>query len=401
MLTMIHSNPARIANGKFRVDRKFHSGMKLNVESIQEPILSIHPENAADAQVMDAIEIPLDELGYQVMTVEVDSSGRASAGDRQRLRSQISRSKLLYGTSLGGASLAQEVATPYITIREYDLQTQIKFTTSAVSSVLRRTVRTIRCFLSYVFSLIPEMRNAYGLHCNGYPVFDEARRFNERCLLYLDSRMLSSMVISPDDLQTRLMGFRSRPVRLLYSGRYEVAKGALHAIQVGLECKRLGLEFEMHCYGQGSLKNEMVALAASKGNKEQIFVHDAISYPDLVSLSKTFDLFVCCHIQSDPSCTYLESFGAGLPVVGYDNRMWKRLCKESGAGFATALGSPKLVAQSIKKLLDHENLLAKMSHLAREFALAHSFELEHALRISEINAALKSISNQPIPQISD
>jgi hypothetical protein len=138
----------------------------------------------------------------------------------------------------------------------------------------------------------------------------------------------------------------------------------------------------MHCYGQGSQRAEMERLAAGK----PIVINGAIPYPELVERSKTFDIFVCCHIQSDPSCTYLEAMGAGLPIASYVNRMAKGLRQPSKA-IALASASPWKLANRIEWMTLG---LPAMSRHAREFALAHSFEVEHGKRIAAINLALET-----------
>lgn len=390
MLTMIHANPAHIIDGRLRVDRKFHLGMLSNVQKVEAQIVTVHWDDGGEGQIMDPVEVPLDKLGYGVMTVKVNRHGMPEPQELERLRSQIARSRVMYGNALGSVSIARELGVPYVMFIEYDLKTQISVATSEVKSPVRKAVRMLRCALNYALNQVPEMRNAISLHCNGYPIFDESRRFNDNRLLYLDSRMTRDFVISEEDLAARLENRHRRPLRLLYSGRYAAMKGANHAVKVGLECIKLGIDIEMHCYGQGDLKQEMQALAAEASGKARIFIHDAIPYPELVELSRTFDIFVCCHVQADPSCTYLESFGAGLPIVGYNNRMWKRLSEESGVGFFSPIGEPKLVAEGIYKLAMQNDLLVSMSHKARNFALEHCFEKEFELRTEAINAALAS-----------
>jgi hypothetical protein len=98
-------------------------------------------------------------------------------------------------------------------------------------------------------------------------------------------------------------------------------------------------------------------------------------------------VFVCCHVQNDPSCTYLESFGAGLPIVGYANRMWERLCDASGAGLCSPIGKPHLVAADVRRLTNRADLATK-SVQALDFARAHSYETEHGKRIEALNEVL-------------
>jgi colanic acid/amylovoran biosynthesis glycosyltransferase len=141
----------------------------------------------------------------------------------------------------------------------------------------------------------------------------------------------------------------------------------------------------MHCYGQGSQMVAMSRLAA----ESPIKVHPAIPYPELVKISRTFDAFVCCHIQNDPSCTYLESMGAGLPIVGYDNRMWKGVLNASNAGYASPMHRPGRVADGIAALSDPAQL-RNLSGKALAFAKSHTFEREYQKRVDAINSAVET-----------
>jgi colanic acid/amylovoran biosynthesis glycosyltransferase len=244
----------------------------------------------------------------------------------------------------------------------------------------------MRATWSYYKAGLPEMRSAHSVHCNAYPVYDVAMSENLNALLCLDSRMSSDMIMLHEELSARLAERRDNALRLLYSGRYEAVKGAVDAVKVGLECLAMGIEIEMHCYGQGSLAAEMRELA--KRSSSRIVIHEAVPYPDLVKIARTFDVFVCCHVQNDPSCTtYLESFGAGLPIVGCANRMWERLCDASGAGLCSPIGKPHLVAADVLRLTDRATLIGK-SVQALDFDRAHSYETEHGKRIEALNDVL-------------
>jgi len=391
MLTIIHANPARVVDGELWIDRKFHSGMQAYLASVRAPIVSVHPEAAPGEAIMDMTRVPLAELGYGVLTLKVDKAQRTLPSELPKLQDQLARTELMYGGGFGGTEIARARGIPYILVLEYNLRTQVTVTMSQVPGALRRGVRALRCTAQYLRG-IPSMSAAAGLHCNGYPVYDESARFNRNRVLYLDSRMSAEMVIPQAALQARLAdrpAQAQRPLRLLYSGRYEAMKGALDAVRVGVECLRLGLDIEMHCYGQGSLAPQMRELAQSAG-AGRIQIHDAIPYPELVERSRGFDVFVCCHIQADPSCTYLESFGAGLPIVGYDNHMWRRLQADAGAGMSSPLGDPQRVARDVERLARDASLLAQLSQRARDFAAHHTFETEFARRTDDLNRALEA-----------
>jgi hypothetical protein len=84
--------------------------------------------------------------------------------------------------------------------------------------------------------------------------------------------MLTNMLIGKAEMESRSVNRYDRPLRLLYSGRYEPLKGAVDAVKVGMECLGRGLNIEMHCYGQGSQKAQMQNLATDS----RMHIHDAI-----------------------------------------------------------------------------------------------------------------------------
>jgi colanic acid/amylovoran biosynthesis glycosyltransferase len=383
MLTMIHSNSARIENGILRVDRKFLTGMRLYAEQIDMPLMTIHPEMDATDQTMDLVQVPCKDLGFDVMIIKKDADPRET---RERLQKQIRRSHLVYGSGFGSSQLARKLGVPYILVLEYDLGTHITVSVMQVQNVARRAIRSLRRLAHFIGHDIAEIRGALALHCNGYPVYAESRFFNANRLLYLDSRMSADMVITEQQLGDRLRQRSDRPLRLLFSGRYESLKGADDSVRVALECLKRGLDIELHTYGHGSLRDKMLQLASQSDGR--IHIHDALPYPELVQRAYESDLFICCHIQSDPSCTYLESFGAGLPIVGYANRMWGRLSAFSQSGYASAMGRPSAVADDVARLIADADLLADMSRQARAFALNHVFEHEFTLRTVAINQTL-------------
>jgi len=386
MLTLIHHNPALVVNGVLHIDRKFLAGMQYYSDALNIPLTTIHPILNENEIIMDRVSIPVAELNFGIVTV----TGYSSAVSRDALQNQINKSILVYGFGMGFPQIARRSQVPYILTLEHDLSTKIAVTTNDVANKVRRMVRTLRAVYEYYFIDVPAMKSAYSLHCNGFPAFDSSLHYNKNRLLYLDSRMSSDQVISEAELNTRLSRLRQRRLRLLYTGRYEAIKGASDAVSVAIECQRMGLDIEFHSFGQGSLRHEMKRMVRSAPSPDLIFIHDAIPYPELVQKSREFDIFVCCHVQSDPSCTYLETLGSGLPIVGYNNRMLKGVVDKSSAGFAVKHRSPVSVAQQIEILARDRQLLADMSLNARAFSLKHTFENEFDLRVSAISEAYAS-----------
>jgi colanic acid/amylovoran biosynthesis glycosyltransferase len=166
-------------------------------------------------------------------------------------------------------------------------------------------------------------------------------------------------------------------------------KGALDVIKVGIELDRLGIDFQLDLYGKGPLRESMALLASQSNAAGKIKIHDAVAYrPDLQRIAKQADLFICCHVQGDPSCTYLETFACGVPIVGYANEMWTPLSQDSGAGEVVPKGDYKALAKTVARLLGSSRL-EKLSLRARNFAEANTMEIAWDRRISHLAALVR------------
>jgi glycosyltransferase involved in cell wall biosynthesis len=386
MLTMFHANAALIEGDQFVVDRKFLTGMQRNSDDIKSPLTSVHPKLTATETIMDRVSVPLRSLPYAVSVIETDWRWRPLPHEAARLRDLVAKTKLAYYGFFDVGTLCRQLGVAEVVLLEHDLATLLRLATADSVDLPRNLVRGARGLRDFV-SQLPAIRRALSVHCNGYPVYEQMARVNPgRRLLYLDSRMSSDSVIGESALIERLERRDPGKLRLLYSGRYEPIKGAVDVVRVGLEALRQGLDIELHTYGQGAQGGEMRSLAAASQGRIQ--VHDAVPFPTLVELSRGFDVFVCCHVQSDPSCTYLESFGSGLPIVGYANRMWRGLRRAANVGVESPLHQPRRVVEALQMYLSQPQRLRADALAARRFALDHSFEAEFGKRIDDLNAVL-------------
>lgn len=387
MVTFIHNNPIVIRDGRLTVDRKFHTGMQEYSTHLSTDLLTVHPLVGDARDLMDPVELSVAELPYKVLGLTMTAGNEPDAGSVSKLDKALQGSEVVVGWGYGVAQRAEQLGKRYIACLEYDLQTQILATTSFIRNPVRKAFAALKIVRSYYRDMIPAMRNAHAVHCNGYPMYRVARDYNPHSLLYLDSRLASSLLISGDALQARLDSLGTRPLRLIFSGRFEKMKGALHAVTAARKCLEAGLDLEMHCYGSGSLREKMQQEADRCHGR--VTIHNPVRFEELVRRACTFDLFVCCHTQSDPSCTYIESMGAGLPIIGYGNRMWSTLAKESGAGIVVPRYAPGAMARAIISARNDLTRLAEMSHRAQSFAAAHCFEHEFRHRSYAIQKALE------------
>lgn len=364
--------------GAHLVDRKFHVGMLEFARRLGRPLSCLVPcmSPAEIARAIDAVEVPDAARPYEISTV---SSVVLSPGDLPVLEAAIGAAAVVC-IPMGGefalraAERCRARGVPYVALSECTLRTELDIMRSETPSPLRRAVRALRLRMQHRRKLAA-VAAARELHANGYPTFEEFAAVTPRRLLYFDTRAQEADVIPAQALDARLHARSGRPPRLLFSGRYLPLKGALDVVAAGVELDRRGVDFRLDLFGTGPLEPRMRALAEGSPARGKITIHGAIPYkPDLVQVTRDADLFLSCHVQGDPSCTYLEALACGVPIVGYANEMWSVLCRESGAGRVVPLGDPRGLAGAAAALLADPAALRDASHRARRFALAHTME---------------------------
>lgn len=237
------------------------------------------------------------------------------------------------------------------------------------------------------------MRQADAVQFNGYPAEESYARLNRDTMTYLDGRLTPDLLATPGDIQARQRHLRGgAPLRLIHSGRLEPMKGAQDLLPVMRELARLGVTAELDIYGTGSEAPAIAAGLAEFGGRVRL--HEPVDFREtLTRLNReSADLFLSCHRQSDPSCTYIEAMGGGLAVAGYANAMWRRMAELSQAGLHAPLGSVADLAGRIATLdKDRETLIA-MGDRALSFASAHLFEVEFKRRMHHLRQLIPAAS---------
>jgi glycosyltransferase involved in cell wall biosynthesis len=179
------------------------------------------------------------------------------------------------------------------------------------------------------------------------------------------------------------------PLRLAFTGRLEKMKGADDLIEIAAALDRAGKDFSLDVFGSGSLTSEMEAALndpAAGTLRRKVRINAPVDFNrELVPWMRSeVDLFVCCHRQSDPSCTYLETLGCGVPIVGYSNRALAGILKLTDIGWMTPVNSKEEMARKIIDLDSNRFQLASRMRTARNFAKEHSFESEFKSRVDHL-----------------
>ncbi|MBI5263397.1 MAG: glycosyltransferase [Bradyrhizobium sp.] len=266
---------------------------------------------------------------------------------------------------------------------EYTLSTRATIAFLSKMSIFKK-IRSLVWLLHKEMQRRAAFKKAMFLQSNGIPA---AESYGECCrsvLTFFDTRLSRAQMATSKDVRSKVRRLQSgAPLRLVYTGRLERMKGAEHLVEVA---RQLQIPFTLDIYGDGTLRTEMQDAIRRWSLNDRVRIHQPIDFSTaLIPMLRTeADLFLCCHVQSDPSCTYLETLGCGVPIVGYANRAWKGLLSKADAGWSVQLRRPALMAKKVEELHGSRDELCSKIDGAISFARKHSFEDEFRRRVEHL-----------------
>ncbi|MBX0301334.1 glycosyltransferase [Cryobacterium sp. 1639] len=228
-------------------------------------------------------------------------------------------------------------------------------------------------------------KRAAGLQCNGWSAWEAYSRFSPDPLLFYDTRLTRAQVdeASLDDRELLPDG----RLRIAFSGRFVTGKGPIYAVRLHDELRARGVAHTMTLVGGGPL--ESVLRVAADGDVQFLAPMDFDT--EWVRWAReSVDVMVLPHIQGDPSGTYLESGGLGVPVLGFDNTALRNLVSRFDLGWAVPLRNVQALADIVQRLVADRGLLADRGERGRRFMQEHHFDAEFDRRIEHLVRILAS-----------
>lgn len=289
------------------------------------------------------------------------------------------------------SKLCKKTDVPCVFDIEYIFETRCQITKIESQSLLARW-KTYLWLAKSELQRVLAFASADGLQANGVPAFNAYRRLVAHSMLYFDSRCSEVMAISKEALAARTARLMSgAPLHLAFSGRLISIKGADDLVDIALHLKRLGVDFKMSIFGAGELDVGMRRQIIECELSSQVFMHGAVDFKDelIPALQQNIDLFICCHRQSDPSCTYLETYAQGVPIIGYSNRAHCGILAIDDLGWAISIGDKKGLAEKIALLNQDRESIVEKSYRAIKFSRQHFFENTFAARMGHCADVLK------------
>lgn len=380
-LLVISSAPATMVDDRPFLDRKFVDGMRFYCEAWEGQtscILNMRGDVFPFGQTYAADQLPFD--------VTILPEGREIAA------SDLAGHDIVLGSGddhqyLHLADICSRTGQKLVFIIEYIVETRRQIIFLDRTRSLPRKIYALLWMLRQEHRRRRAFRLADGIQANGYPAMQAYGPMNPNTVMYLDNRVGEQLLATEAEMAARERRLTAgAPLRLVHSGRLEPMKGSHDLIPIARRLARGGIDFELNIFGAGSLEPEIREGIARHDLQGRVVLNGVVDFEtELVPFAReNADIYLSCHRQSDPSCTYIESMGCGLAVAGYSNRMWSALCSASGAGWAVPLGNADALADAIAQAARDRQALAACCEAARSFAGAHSFEREFRKRTDHL-----------------
>ena len=373
LLMIVPAPVNRLSGGRYRMDVKFVEGMRLHKALWPGSITVVLWDHGS--AIPFGADYEASELGFAFVVLDAGAPlPQALLDGHDSLSASGDMAETL---TLAGAG-----RLPVMYSVEYTIGTRLKIVALDPKLGPLRKARSILWNLLVERKRRAAFRLAAGIQANGYPAYHAYRRINPNTILYLDGRMRREMMATPGEMAARAVHLRGGgPLRIVHSGRLEPMKGAQDLLPVARELIARGVDFTLDIFGTGSLELGLRAALGEMGGRVRL--HAPVDFETvLVPWMRTkADLYLSCHRQSDPSCTYLEAMSCGLPVIGYRNEMWAQMQKDAGAGWVVPMADTRAMAERINGLgRDREGVIGQ-GEGALNFASHHDFETEFTRRM--------------------
>lgn len=372
----------RVGDHSIIITRKFVEGMARYAELWDGPVSCVAREEHEVTDNLDNIQVRLKDLPFKVEFLRPGGRWEEHLGDAALVLVTLSQ----HFTHLTDWCAARNV--PLVFVSELTWRTRLQIARTTESNPLKLARKSS-------FTLQEELRNrravaaAAGIQCNGTPTFRAYQVVSPDALLYFDSRTTNAMVASEEGVRERLMRAPGARLRLAFSGRLLAIKGVDHLVPVAAALRQLGVDFSLRIFGAGAEEANIRAAIDHHQLADRVKLEGTLDFATQLTplIRSEIDLFVCCHRQGDPSCTYLETMSCGVPVVGYANEALAGVLEHADAGLAVPMDNVDRLASAIASIAGNLPGLERWSLNALRFAQAHTFEktferrMAHARRI--------------------
>jgi colanic acid/amylovoran biosynthesis glycosyltransferase len=385
ILKIVPSLRARkLPDGRIVLTQKFVEGVNEFHRFWGGPVEVYLESSAEQSGNLDEMPVSPDDFPFRVRVLTLAEIEQAIVADRAAI--VLLSLDDFRQNGLGAVCRRSGVACAYIS--EYSLATRRKIIDLGTTNPLKRVRRQLWA-VNDERKRRMAVASSNGLQCNGTPTYDNYLKLSPDPLLYFDTRVSPEQLATEDAIRQRWSeSIPSGPIRLMYSGRLIPAKGADQLVDVAKKLRERKADFHLYICGDGESKPGISNRIRDEQLSGQVTLMGVLDFKsELLPFAKSsVDLFVCCHPQGDPSCTYLETMSCGVPIVGYANEAFEGLVRHSACGWATPMNRTEVLADKIVEIRSTPESLLSMSLASLTFSRKHTFDQTFSRRVSHLRA---------------
>lgn len=393
MLLIIPSVPGNRTTSGYYLDEKAVLGLELYARFWPGRVLTLFREGDRSA-ILFGREYTLEDLPFDVQIVtnngEIDEINLTNAAIIAASGDNFLDFPL--------ADICKKIDVPLVYFIEYILETRLQIIALDKGTKFSK-------IKSAVWTCLSErdrrraFRKASGLQANGTPAGNAYASLTPDLITYFDTRMPRALMATDVEIERKIERLKAgQPLRLGFSGRLDPMKGSDHLIYTAEKLRLAGCDFSLDIFGSGSLEQSMQDRIKQSQLASHVRIHPPIDFKTaLVPFFRNdIDLFLCCHRQADPSCTYMEAMGCGVPISGYGNKAFMGLLNLAPIGRSARMGSPYALARAVLALDADRATLGKMMWEARNLSSRNDVEstfinrVEHLVRLAKMDVGRKT-----------
>jgi colanic acid/amylovoran biosynthesis glycosyltransferase len=382
-LTIIPSVPVWVEGEYYIFDRKFYDGILLYVTLWPGSVRCVINVSNQPLPVFGVVKKAIESLPFECRPVNLI----AAIGRDDVIDSAVVMASGDSYDQLHISQVCKLAGVRCVYVIEYIPETRYQIVAFETNNVILRLRRWF-----FIWNTERRRINAFklcdGIQANGTPAFINYAKYGN-AIEYFDTRVEAHQLVASDELEKRfeylLLG---RPLRLAFSGRLILMKGVDHLIVVAKFLKLWGVPFSLSIYGAGDLEAEIKVAISESDLSGSVVLNGPVDFITelLPNMKSSVDLFVCLHRQSDPSCTYMETFSCGVPILGYDNKAFAGIMNFANVGWLVKSGEPERVAEVIQRISANRNEIIEKSQAAIALARGNDFMTIFEKRIAHLLA---------------
>jgi colanic acid/amylovoran biosynthesis glycosyltransferase len=344
---------------------KFVSGMEMFAAKFPGEVhLLGRPASVPDSDNLGAQALPIDELDFEChVTSDLAAALRSLDPDVALLSLSEDHASLI---GIAGASVvaAEHAARSWLAMSLADEHSLLDRARMEVGyrRLERRLTRVVE--------------SADGLHCNGVVAWTSYGSHSPDAIRVYDSRVTSTVV---ERAKATRKPWSGGLLRLGFSGRLTSIKGPQYVVGLPALLGERGIAATVDVFGDGPMRKELEASGSA------VRFHGTLDYERewCPYIAENIDLMVLPHVQPDPSGTYFESAGVGVPVLGFQHETTRDLARH-GWVFASEQRSAASLADSIAHLVGDTASLQAASAAGFGFMQTRTFEMDFGRRVEHL-----------------